>query len=123
MQPTHFLLLYVAQPEASARFYETLLGKPPIEASPPFAMFALEGGLMLGLWARPGVEPAAQAAPGASELAFPVRTPADVDAMHARWQQLGVPIAQAPVRMDFGYTFLGLDPDGHRLRGFAPGEE
>lgn len=123
MQPTHFLLLYVAQPEASARFYETLLGKPPIEASPTFAMFALEGGLMLGLWARPGVEPTATAAPGASELAFPVPTPADVDAMHARWQQLGVPIAQKPVRMDFGYTFLGLDPDGHRLRGFAPGEE
>ena len=33
----------------------------------------------------------------------------------------GVKIAQAPTRMDFGYTFLGLDPDGHRVRVFAPG--
>ena len=32
----------------------------------------------------------------------------------------GVPIAQAPVALDFGYTFVGLDPDGHRLRMFVP---
>jgi hypothetical protein len=23
--------------------------------------------------------------------------------------------------MDFGFTFVALDPDGHRLRVFAPG--
>lgn len=25
-------------------------------------------------------------------------------------------IVQAPEAMDFGYTFSGIDPDGHRLR-------
>jgi predicted enzyme related to lactoylglutathione lyase len=34
----------------------------------------------------------------------------------------GVAIAQKPVEMDFGYTFTALDPDGHRLRVFAPGQ-
>jgi hypothetical protein len=29
-------------------------------------------------------------------------------------------IAQAPTAMDFGMTFVALDPDGHRLRVFAP---
>jgi predicted enzyme related to lactoylglutathione lyase len=29
-------------------------------------------------------------------------------------------VAQPPTRMDFGFTFLALDPDGHRLRVFAP---
>jgi hypothetical protein len=24
--------------------------------------------------------------------------------------------------MDFGYTFVALDPDGHRLRVYAPAE-
>ena len=27
----------------------------------------------------------------------------------------------APTAMDFGFTFVALDPDGHRLRVFAPG--
>jgi predicted enzyme related to lactoylglutathione lyase len=39
----------------------------------------------------------------------------------ARWQALGARIAQAPTRMDFGFTAAALDPDGHRLRVFAPG--
>jgi hypothetical protein len=30
-------------------------------------------------------------------------------------------ILQPPTAMDFGYTFLAADPDGHRLRVFAPG--
>jgi len=28
-------------------------------------------------------------------------------------------VAQKPVDMDFGHTFVALDPDGHRLRVFA----
>lgn len=121
MQPTHFVLLPVASPDASARFYERLLQQPPVEASATFAMFALGGGLMLGLWARDGMQPAVTAQPGASELAFVQPDDAAVDALHARWAGDGVVIAQAPTRMDFGYTCVGVDPDGHRLRAFAPG--
>ena len=122
MPPSHFVLLYVAQPEASARFYAQLLQRQPIEASPTFAMFALGDGLMLGLWKRDTVEPSATAASGASELAFVMPDDAAVDATYARWEGEGVAIAQTPQRMDFGYTCVGLDPDGHRLRAFAPGE-
>ncbi|WP_119152969.1 VOC family protein [Caldimonas tepidiphila] len=120
MSTPSFILLYVASPEASAAFYAGLLGRAPIEASPTFAMFALDKGLMLGLWERRGVEPAATAAPGGSELAWPVADDAAVEALHAAWRQRGLPIAQAPTRMDFGLTFVALDPDGHRLRVFAP---
>ena len=45
---------------------------------------------------------------------------AALEAAHARWSAQGVAIAQKPTRMDFGYTFVGLDPDGHRIRAFAP---
>ena len=44
-----------------------------------------------------------------------------VTATHAAWSGLGVRVIQPPVRQDFGYTFVALDPDGHRLRVFAPG--
>jgi predicted enzyme related to lactoylglutathione lyase len=83
-------------------------------------MYALSSGVMLGLWARHDVKPAAQADGGGAELCFPV---ADADAVrqtHGDWSGRGLKIVQAPVQMDFGWTFCAHDPDGHRLRVFAP---
>ena len=118
----NFLLLYVADPPASARFYQSLLGCPPVEASPTFALFALAGGLMLGLWRANTVQPAAE--PGATaarhELAFPVADEAAVRACFNAWSALGLHRLQEPTAMDFGFTFTVADPDGHRLRVFAP---
>ena len=82
-------------------------------------MFALDQGVMLGLWSRRTVEPAATPA-GGGELGFPVGDDAAVDALHADWARRGMTIAQAPTKLDFGRTFVALDPDGHRLRVFAP---
>ncbi len=125
MLDPNFVLLYVDSPERSAAFYAKLLDKQPVEASPTFAMFALSSGVMLGLWSRHTVEPAvAGPAPVASgELAFAVGDDDSVRAHHADWAARGMPIAQEPVRLDFGFTFVALDPDGHRLRVFAPGGE
>jgi len=118
MQP-NFVILYVDSPAKSAAFYADLLGKPPLESSPTFVMFALDSGVMLGLWSRDTVAPAANT-PGGSELAFTVTDGAAVTAKHTDWRERGLRIAQAPVDMDFGTTFVALDPDGHRLRVFAP---
>jgi len=116
-----FVLLYVENPPASASFYADLLGRPVIESSPTFAMLPLSEGVMLGLWSRKTVEPAATAQAGASEVAFTVEDVAAVRAMFADWKQRGLPILQEPVQMDFGHTFVASDPDGHRLRVFVPG--
>src|SRR5882724_8968280 len=113
-QDPNFVILYVDSPAASARFYAELLGRQPIEASPTFTMFALDSGVMLGLWLRSGVVPAATA-PGGGELAFTVADAAAVQATHDAWRQRRIAIAQTPIRMDFGDTFVALDPDGHRL--------
>jgi len=120
MTDPNFILLYVACPNASAAFYAGLLGKQAIESAPTFAMFALASGVMLGLWGKGGVQPAATPV-GGSELAFAVDGDDTVRAMHADWVRRGLTIAQAPSKMDFGYTFTALDPDGHRLRVFAAG--
>ena len=120
MQDTLFTLFYVADPQASARFYTGLLGRSPAEVSPTFAMFALGERAMLGLWKRDAVTPAAGGAPGASELAFAVAGREAVDTRHAHWRALGCEVLQAPALLDFGYTFTVQDPDGHRLRVFAP---
>jgi predicted enzyme related to lactoylglutathione lyase len=110
-------IFYVESPAASARFYEKLLDRAPIEASPTFAMFTLEGGGMLGLWAREEVKPTALHLGGGGELSLEV---ADVDATHAAWVERGATILQPPMDLDFGRNFLAVDPDQHRLRVFKP---
>jgi len=116
MPTPSLVILYVSDPTVSAAFYAGLLGQQPAEASPTFAMFALPSGMSLGLWSRHTVAPAATPAGGA-EIAF---TSAQIDAVHADWHARGCVIAQSPTDMEFGRTFVALDPDGHRLRVFAP---
>lgn len=120
MTDPNFIILYVNSPANSTVFYEDLLGKKPIEESSTFAMFALGSGVMLGLWSKHTVEPAAIETAGCGELAFAVASNDMVNAMHADWSTRGLTILQAPTYMDFGYTFVALDLDGHRLRVFAP---
>lgn len=115
-----FILLHVDSPPASAKFYNDLLSIPVIEQSPTFAMLPLRYGVMLGLWSRHTVEPKSAGNPGASEVAFTVTNATAVETTHVDWVKRGLKIAQTPTRMDFGTTFVALDPDGHRLRVFAP---
>jgi len=115
-----YLLLYVDSPATSANFYSRLLDRPPVELSPTFALFILDSGLKLGLWSRQDVEPATQVTGGGGELALAVADNQTVDRLHGQWAESNVSIAQAPTRLDFGYTFVALDPDGHRLRVFCP---
>jgi len=118
----HFILLYVESPIESARFYADLIGSPPVEQSPTFAMLALPSGARLGLWSRHTVEPAATAQGGAAEIAMVMPSAQAVDDIHAEWRGRGIAILQAPTDLDFGRTFTAADPDGHRLRVFCPFE-
>jgi predicted enzyme related to lactoylglutathione lyase len=115
-----FVLLYVENPPASAGFLFRSARPPIVESSPTFAMLPLSESVMLGLWSRNAVEPAAAASPGASEIAFTVDDTAAVEATFANWKNRGLTILQEPVQMDFGTTFVASDPDGHRLRVFVP---
>jgi hypothetical protein len=83
-------------------------------------MLPLSDAVMLGLWAKQSVEPASTGETGASEVAFAASDANAVKAMHADWAQRGLPILQTPTEMSFGTTFVVGDPDGHRLRVFAP---
>ncbi|EJT03096.1 VOC family protein [Rhizobium sp. CCGE 510] len=123
MTDKNSILLYVTDAPTSARFYTTLLGQEPVEASPTFAMFILPSGLGLGLWGKAGVEPAPAATGGGSEIGFKVATASKVDATHADWQAKGANIVMAPTDLDFGRSFVAADPDGHRLRVYTVSEE
>ncbi|WP_395600731.1 VOC family protein [Pseudomonas sp. B19125] len=115
----HYFLLYVDSPATSANFYSRLLGKPPVELNPTFALFILDNGVKLGLWSRHTVEPAAHFTGGGGEVGFSLADPAAVDALYAQWVERGATIIQSPTHLDFGYTFVAEDLDGHRLRAFS----
>ncbi|HAT3729585.1 TPA: drug:proton antiporter [Serratia marcescens] len=114
-------LLYVDNPLNSAAFYQRLLGQAPVELSPGFALFVLNNGFKLGMWAKQGVKPAATLT-GGGELGFLCQDPQEVEARYNQWRELGLPIEQTPTEMEFGYTFVARDPDGHRLRVYALSE-
>ncbi|OKH86640.1 VOC family protein [Thalassospira sp. TSL5-1] len=120
LQPS-YVLLYVASVQQSAAFYRDILQCDPVESSATFALFITEKGPRFGLWGRDGVEPAVDpdGHPGCSETGFPVETRDMVDRLYAGWREKGLVILQSPVEMDFGYTFVAADPDGHRLRVFC----
>jgi catechol 2,3-dioxygenase-like lactoylglutathione lyase family enzyme len=120
MQDPTYVLLYVEKMPASEAFYADLLGKKPVESSATFSMFVLNNGVKLGLWRHDTVEPASRVKGGGAELAIQVADAEAVRATHADWRRRDLTIAQTPTAMDFGYTFVALDPDGHRLRVFAP---
>ncbi|WP_343652714.1 VOC family protein [Stenotrophomonas sp.] len=116
------LLQYVRDVATSVSFYRGVLGTAPVEQSPGFALFLLGDGAALGLWQRDDVQPPVFAQAGAAELAMVVANPGEVQQLHDAWRALGVQITQAPVTLEFGHTFVGVDPDGHRLRVYSRAE-
>lgn len=122
----NFIILYVNDPLRSTEFYSDILESSPVELEPTFAMFVLENGVKLGLWGSGDVEPPVSLNSAATEngfggeIAFPQSENKLVDSLFTDWKQRGLSILQEPTQMDFGYTFVALDPDGHRLRVFSP---
>lgn len=112
----NFVLLHVADPLASARFYTDLLGLRVIDAQETFAMAALNEKVLLGWWLASAADPEADGSPGASEISFDVADLGTLEALHRDWREKDVPIRTAPVEMPFGHTFVASDPDGHRIR-------
>lgn len=122
MTTPNMTLLYVENPENSAAFYRRLLGQAPVELSPTFALFVLSNGLKLAMWSKNSVEPAATATGGGGEIGFMCELPQQVDVLYQRWSEQGLKMIQPPVTLDFGYSFVACDPDGHRLRVYSLSE-
>jgi catechol 2,3-dioxygenase-like lactoylglutathione lyase family enzyme len=114
------LILYVKNPPQSADFFHTLFEVPIVEQSPNFAMLALPGGTMLGLWASHDVRPKPLTGPGGFELLVTLENQAATDGAFAEARRLGVEVTQKPVTLDFGYTFVLRTGDGHLIRVFNP---
>jgi catechol 2,3-dioxygenase-like lactoylglutathione lyase family enzyme len=114
------VILYVTDAPASAAFYTQRLGLAKIFEMPTFVMFKLGDGVELGLWQKSEVHPKPVTAAGGSEVNFRLASDAEVDSLCKNWAAHGVEIIEQPRQLDFGYAFTALDPDGNRIRMFAP---
>ena len=116
------LILYVADQEASARFYGAVLGAPPTLHVPGMTEFRLADGTVLGLMPARGIrrllgdvipDPEAAAGIPRAELYLRVDDPA---AYHARAVAHGARELSPPAPRDWGdVAGYVLDADGHVL--------
>jgi catechol 2,3-dioxygenase-like lactoylglutathione lyase family enzyme len=118
MRTLNYLLLAVRNPRASATLYTKLLGREPVENSETFVLYVLPTGLKIGLWVASEIEPK-PAPPGGVEISFTEESKDAVLKTYDEWKKLGLKVLQEPTTMDFGFTFVVEDPDGHRLRPFV----
>ncbi len=121
MRTLNYLLLAVRDPLKSAELYSKLLGREPVEKAPTFVLYVLPTGLKIGLWLADEMEPKPNAA-GGVEISFSEDSKEAVRATFEEWSKLGLKVVQAPTEMDFGFTFVVEDFDGHRLRPFVLGD-
>lgn len=119
MRTLNYLLLPVRDPAASTRLYTRMLGLEPVHTSPAFVLYLLPNGVKLGLWAREDIQPPA-GPPGGLEISFTEPDHEAVLETLGAWTKLGLEVLQSPTETPFGFTFVVADPDGHRLRVFAP---
>ncbi|PIT41410.1 VOC family protein [Snodgrassella alvi] len=110
------VIVYVKDVDTSTEFYTKILGRPPINTYPGFAVFLLKDNFILGLQEPDKITPKAPNHYGGFELSFNDVTKNDVDEIYSTWKKLNVRNELEPQMLDFGYTFVGNDPDGHRLR-------
>lgn len=114
-------VLYVQDVQKSKNFYQNLLGLPAIETSDEFVMFKLNEGAMLGLLLKANVA-LADSTPvgGGSELCLEKNTRDELVSGYQYCTEQGFTIAQPPTDLVFGFNFVVLDPDGHRVRYLVP---
>ena len=110
------IILYVSDVEKSTRFYTRLLNAEPVEQYSEFSVFALSDDMILGLQAKSGIDPAPQPHIGGTEICMSDISNREVDEIFRKWSELDPKIIMKPAILDFGYTFVATDPDGHRLR-------
>ena len=116
MQTPDLILLYVKDTEKSTAFYRKLLKREPQAAFPTYVAFGMDSGYTLALWSTKSVNLPPADSGNRFELAFQVEDEAAVEAMYTDWRRRGIEIAQEPMTAVFGRTYVGLDPDGHRIR-------
>lgn len=116
MLEPNVIVLYVNDLAISSQFYQHVFGVKPVEASLTFHCFTLSNGMNVALKAKHSVVPAIEGVSAYGEMAFTLESNKKANELFKEWQDKAMTIILPPTSAPFGYTFVALDPDGHRLR-------
>jgi hypothetical protein len=120
MHSPNLLIFYVKDPQESAKFYEKIFEKKPVDFYPTWATFTFDNGLCFGLWSTKAKDFVSDGRGHRSELSFMINEEQEVRDLCNKWKTCGVIIEQDLHEAVFGLTFVALDPDGHRIRVCMP---
>ena len=121
--------LYVADPDASAAFYQRVFGFEALLREDRMVGLAVPGGSVLLLFRRGGsVEPSPvpggvippHDGDGTLHLCFAIPL-AELDAWDRHLAVLGIPVESRVVQSRGGTSLYFRDPDGHSLEVAVPG--
>ena len=121
--------LYVADPDASAAFYQRVFGFEALLREDRMVSLAVPGGSVLLLFRRGGsVEPSPvpggvippHDGDGTLHLCFAIPL-AELDAWDRHLAVLGIPVESRVVQSLGGTSLYFRDPDGHSLEVAVPG--
>ncbi|MDR0960703.1 MAG: VOC family protein [Propionibacteriaceae bacterium] len=111
------IILYSGDVPRSTAFWEKVLGVTATETfGDDFSFFAFDGGFMLGIQNKDEISPAPQPAWGGFEICLADTDNETVNRLYTEWKEAGIELLDEPADQGFGYTFVAVDPDGHRLR-------
>jgi predicted enzyme related to lactoylglutathione lyase len=104
------LILGVDDLAASSQFYRALLGRDALLRQREQISFALNASTRLTL----------RAGAATTEIGLRLADLDAVDTEHLSWLDEGFRVLQPPIRGPGSYAACTADPDGHRLRLYAP---
>lgn len=116
----NFTTLFVSDIQKSAAFYNELLDVKPVGEESTYVMYAWPSGFRFGLWSKADVKPAATSDVMGGEISVTLPDFGAVDTQAAALKDKGHTFLQDVTDMEFGRTFVVADPDGNRVRWYAP---
>lgn len=119
----NLLLFYVKNPIESAVFYEKIFSIKPAVSFPTYVAFSFENGFTFSLWSTQATNFISGGEGHRCELSFMVEDEQRVRKLYAEWRDLGITIEQDLHEAVFGWTFVALDLDGHRIRVCMPDKD
>ncbi len=75
--------------------------------------------MTIGLKQLAQAEPSANTTGGGTELSLITEDSETLLSLYRNWKSKGVEFLQPPTKLVFGFTFVAIDPDKHRIRVFT----
>ncbi|MDE1233341.1 MULTISPECIES: VOC family protein [Vibrio] len=112
-------VLYVSDVQHSMDFYAKAFGCEPQLLSPTFATLDFADNVKITLKQINALTPASNVKGGGTELSMPISEKEIFDKLFSDWKEKGIEFAQEVEASVFGFNFVAVDPDGHRIRVFT----